>query len=207
MTDDEMIEAMCADGERAWAMTATWGRSSAPAPCSPALEEKMSNYRAHAYDPDTGTIREANWLDNAFGRYRYGVRFDGSEKLWKKNEVDLAAASTALAARDARIAELESEAAEARRRRDEWQKKAEGYDAVRQALREKVGAPWPPHLSRALWAGIAADERKRADDAEARIAELEAALRRIGMPGKSITYCRDGHEEAVLIARAVMGGK
>lgn len=63
---------------------------------------------------------------------------------------------------------------EARRRRDEWRKKAEGYDAVRLALREKVGAPWPPNLSRALWAGIAADEKKRADDAEAR---AEAALR------------------------------
>lgn len=56
---------------------------------------------------------------------------------------------------------------EARRRRDEWRKKAEGYDAVRKALREKVGAPWPPNLSRAMWAGIAADEKRRADDAEA----------------------------------------
>lgn len=34
------------------------------------------------------------------------------------------------------------------------------------------------------------------------------ALRRIGMPGKDIGYCRDGHEIAVLIARdALKGGE
>jgi hypothetical protein len=34
---------------------------------------------------------------------------------------------------------------------------------------------------------------------------LEATLRRIGMPGKDIGYCRDGHEIAVLIARDALG--
>lgn len=76
----------------------------------------------------------------------------------------------------ARIEALEAERDEARRRRDEWRKKAEGYDAVRKALREKVGAPWPPNLSRALWAGLAADEKKRADDAEAENAKLKEAI-------------------------------
>lgn len=33
-----------------------------------------------------------------------------------------------------------------------------------------------------------------------------AALRRIGMPGKEIGYCRDGHEMAVLIAREALKG-
>lgn len=78
--------------------------------------------------------------------------------------------ATALEAAQARVGELEAERDEARRRRDEWRKKAEGYDEVRLALREKVGAPWPPNLSRALWAGIAADEKKRADDAELALA-------------------------------------
>jgi len=32
--------------------------------------------------------------------------------------------------------------------------------------------------------------------------KLRAVLRRIGQPGKAICYCRDGHEEAVLLARA-----
>lgn len=67
----------------------------------------------------------------------------------------------------ARAKKAEAERDEARRRRDEWRKKAEGYDDVRRALREKVGDPWPPHMSRILWAGIAADEKKRADEAEA----------------------------------------
>lgn len=114
-------------------------------------------------------------------------------KDWHENspeEWPLVAASTITGLRDRedlawenatkvtdRIAALEAELAEARRRRDEWRKKAEGYDEVRRALREKVGAPWPPHMSRALWAGIAADEKKRADDAEAQLAEAKEALR------------------------------
>ena len=70
-----------------------------------------------------------------------------------------------------KLAKAVEERDEAIRRRDAWKSKAEGYDAVRKALREKVGAPWPPNLSRALWAGIAADEKKRADDAEAKLAK------------------------------------
>jgi hypothetical protein len=59
-----------------------------------------------------------------------------------------------------------------------------------------------------------ADLRKEADmmhseykTAVARIAELTAALMRIGQPGKQIVYCRDGHEEAVLLARAAYLGE
>lgn len=73
------------------------------------------------------------------------------------------------------IAELRGEMDEARRRRDEWRKKAEGYDEVRLALREKVGAPWPPNMSRILWAGIAAAERTRAETAEAEVKRLTEA--------------------------------
>lgn len=36
---------------------------------------------------------------------------------------------------------------------------------------------------------------------------LCATLRRIGLPGKEIVYCRDGHEEAVLHARAALGDR
>ena len=75
--------------------------------------------------------------------------------------------------------EAAAERDEARRRRDEWRKKAEGYDEVRLALREKVGAPWPPNMSRLMWAGIAADEKTRADDAEAKLAKAVDALERI----------------------------
>lgn len=87
-------------------------------------------------------------------------------------------------ATQARAEAAEKALDEMTRRRDEWRKKAEGYDAVRLALREKVGTPWPPNMSRLLWAGIAADEKKRADDAEAEVARLREALgdamRRLG---------------------------
>jgi DNA repair exonuclease SbcCD ATPase subunit len=65
------------------------------------------------------------------------------------------------------LAHAEAERDEMKRRRDEWRSKAEGFDTIRHALRQKVGAPWPPNLSRTLWAALAADEKKRADDAEA----------------------------------------
>ena len=89
---------------------------------------------------------------------------------------------------DSRIEALEAKLAEMTRRRDEWRKKAEGYDEVRVALREKVGAPWPPNLSRALWAGIAADEKKRADDAEAKLAKAVEALVRIADTPSEMTW-------------------
>jgi hypothetical protein len=77
----------------------------------------------------------------------------------------------------ARAEKAEAERDEARRRRDEWKKKAEGFDAVCTALREKVGAPWPPHLSRVMWAGLAAAEKARADRAEALLKEAVEVLR------------------------------
>ena len=36
---------------------------------------------------------------------------------------------------------------------------------------------------------------------------LREALRRIGMPDQNISYCWDGHEIAVLIAREALEGK
>jgi len=88
-----------------------------------------------------------------------------------------------------RISVLERERDEAYRRRDEWKKKAEGYDAVRRALREKVGSPWPPNLSRAMWAGIAADEKKRADDA--RCEALADAIQAIRNARQNSPYMRN----------------
>lgn len=42
---------------------------------------------------------------------------------------------------------------------------------------------------------------KAADEIE----RLQGALRQIGMPGVQIGYCSDGHEMAVMIARAALG--
>jgi hypothetical protein len=93
-----------------------------------------------------------------------------------------------------RIDDLEASLSEMTRRRDEWRKKSDGYDDVRIALREKVGAPWPPNLSRLLWAGIAADQKKTADD-------LRAALREILMEATSRNHALD------IARRALHGDK
>lgn len=47
-------------------------------------------------------------------------------------------------------------------------------------------APPPPHLSRNMWAGIAADEKKRADDADADARQAVAA-------GKALADLADGY--------------
>ncbi len=101
------------------------------------------------------------------------------------------------------IVRLRAEVEEARRRRDQWMAKAEGYDAVRLALREKVGAPWPPNLSRAMWAGIAADEKKRADDAEVERDRLRDALRYALDIAK--TSVGPGYDAIAEKARAALG--
>lgn len=109
---------------------------------------------------------------------------------------------------------LESERDEALRRRDEWRRKAEGFDDVRKALREKIGEPWPPTMSRALWAGIAADQKKRADDAEAERDRLREALEEIERlyytEGKDASW-RAAHMRAIatdaIEARAALNGE
>ena len=115
-----------------------------------------------------------------------------------------------LAEAAARIEALEAALAEMTRRRDEWRKKAEGYDAVRLALREKVGSPWPPHMSRLLWAGIAADEKKRADDAEAALLaadELALAVDAYNRAGAGpLTGWQDVQDALAAYRRATGGG-
>ena len=99
-----------------------------------------------------------------------------------------------------RIEALEAALDEMTRRRDEWRKKAEGFDAVRLALREKVGAPWPPNMSRVLWAGIAADEKKRADDAEAALLAADELAREISV---MMDQCEDGDGYTAIAAHNV----
>lgn len=49
----------------------------------------MSNYVAAAYHPKECVIRAANWMDNFFGRHRYGIHFPGNppEEVYRPNEV------------------------------------------------------------------------------------------------------------------------
>ena len=49
--------------------------------------------------------------------------------------------------------------------------------------------------------------RKSNETLAAENERLREALRRIGMPDKNISYCWDGHEIAVLIARKALEGK
>ena len=95
-----------------------------------------------------------------------------------------------------RIESLEAALSEMTRRRDEWRKKAEGFDAVRLALRAKVGTPWPPHMSRLLWAGIAADEKKRADDAEAALQAADQLARALEL----LTVSSEDDPDALVFA-------
>ena len=49
----------------------------------------MSNYVRSAYHPKEHVIRAAQWIDNAFGPYRYGIRFNGDDKLYTPHEVEI----------------------------------------------------------------------------------------------------------------------
>lgn len=39
----------------------------------------MSNYEATAVNPSTGKREKADFMDNYFGRHRYGIRFKDGE--------------------------------------------------------------------------------------------------------------------------------
>lgn len=113
-------------------------------------------------------------------------------------ETDFANTIAANAALVARIAALDrggSDLTEMTRRRDEWKAKADGYDKVRLALRDaiagKFGEDDPRTMSRVIWAGVAADHKKRADD-------LQAALDRAEAKGGELSGRVDALTERVL---------
>ncbi len=46
----------------------------------------MSNFKALLVNPETGKREEAEFLDNYFGRNKYGIKFkDG--KIYKEDEI------------------------------------------------------------------------------------------------------------------------
>ena len=49
----------------------------------------MSNYTRSAYHPKERVIRAAQWYDNAFGPYRYGVQFEGDKSMYSPKEVEI----------------------------------------------------------------------------------------------------------------------
>lgn len=49
----------------------------------------MSNFTRVSWHPVERVARAASYLDNYFGRHQYGVRFDGDEKVYRSNEVEI----------------------------------------------------------------------------------------------------------------------
>lgn len=50
----------------------------------------MSDFYQASYDPETDTVRKAHWMDDYFGRHRYGVRFeDRPDTVYHPDEVNI----------------------------------------------------------------------------------------------------------------------
>lgn len=49
----------------------------------------MSNYTRVAWNPKERVARAAHWVDNYFGRYEYGVMFDGDGYVYRPQEVEI----------------------------------------------------------------------------------------------------------------------
>ena len=49
----------------------------------------MSNYIRSAWNPKERVARAASYMDNYFGPYVYGVKFDGDDKVYRPNEVEI----------------------------------------------------------------------------------------------------------------------
>lgn len=49
----------------------------------------MSNFSRIAWNPRERVARAAIWMDNYFGHYEYGVSFDGDDKVYRPNEVEI----------------------------------------------------------------------------------------------------------------------
>lgn len=49
----------------------------------------MSNFERAAYHPQEKRIRTAIFLDDYFGRHRYGVKFDGDDRVYNSQEVEI----------------------------------------------------------------------------------------------------------------------
>ena len=59
----------------------------------------MSNFQQATRHPETGVEEVADWLDDYFGRHRYGVRFaDG--KVFRETEIGTAVSSSGESIRD-----------------------------------------------------------------------------------------------------------
>jgi hypothetical protein len=44
-------------------------------------------YSDDTYNPRTGKLHRALWLDSYFGKRRYGVRFDGEDHVYRTEQI------------------------------------------------------------------------------------------------------------------------
>lgn len=44
-------------------------------------------YSDDTYNPRTGKLHRALWLDSYFGKRRYGIRFDGENHVYRAEEI------------------------------------------------------------------------------------------------------------------------
>ena len=51
----------------------------------------MSSYYRPAYHPPTGTIRDALWMDDYFGKHQYAVLFENDKTSYKPEDVAIPA--------------------------------------------------------------------------------------------------------------------
>lgn len=47
----------------------------------------MSSYFAPAFHPDERVVRNAFWVDDHFGRYEYGIKFDKDGPVFRTSQV------------------------------------------------------------------------------------------------------------------------
>jgi hypothetical protein len=51
-------------------------------------EQTMSTYSEKTWHPVERRLRNAQWIDDYFGRHQYGVRFDGEDHVYRPEEVN-----------------------------------------------------------------------------------------------------------------------
>lgn len=49
----------------------------------------MSNYMRVSWNPRERVARAAAWMDNHFGHYEYGVKFEGDDHVYRPAEVEI----------------------------------------------------------------------------------------------------------------------
>lgn len=49
----------------------------------------MSTYQKTTKNPVTGKWEKAVWIDDYFGNHHYGVQFEGEEKVYDPEDVEL----------------------------------------------------------------------------------------------------------------------